>query len=500
MKKASIRLDKSYRIGEVDRRLFGSFIEHLGRAVYGGIYEPGHPDADSDGFRRDVLQLINELDVPIVRYPGGNFVSGYDWEDGVGPVDKRPRRLDLAWKTLEDNSFGTDEFVRWTRKAGTEPMLAVNLGTRGADAARSLLEYCNHPSGTYYSDMRIANGSREAHNIKLWCLGNEMDGPWQMCAKTATEYGRLAVETAKMMRMTDPSIELVACGSSNKDMPTFPDWEAEVLDHTYEQVNYISLHQYYANREGDTDSFLARTLDFDAFISTIVSTCDYIKARKRSKKSMYLSFDEWNVWYHSNDKDRKIAPWGKSPDRLEDLYNVEDALLVGGMLITLMNHADRVRVACLAQLVNVIAPIMTRTGGAACRQTIFFPFQHASRYGRGTALKTLTSSPKHDSRLYTDVPWLETSAVWNEENSELTLFVLHRGHEQVETSLTFAGFEDLLLREHIVYRNDNLLAVNTIDNPGVALPGTCKVDAGTMAQGKGTVTFGPLSWNVLRFS
>ena len=500
MKKATIRLDREFRIGEVDKRLFGSFIEHLGRAVYGGIYEPDHPEADEQGFRKDVIRLVNELDVPIVRYPGGNFVSGYNWEDGVGPVANRPKRLDLAWKTLEDNSFGTDEFVKWARKAGTEPMMAVNLGTRGPDAARQLVEYCNHPSGTQLSDQRIANGYKDPHGIKLWCLGNEMDGPWQMCAKTATEYGRIALETAKMMRMVDPDIELVACGSSSKEMPTFPDWEAEVLGHTYDQVNYISLHQYYGNRDGDTDSFLARTLGMDAFISTVVSTCDFVQARKRSKKTMFLSFDEWNVWYHSNDKDRKIDPWGKSPDRLEDIYNVEDALLVGGMLITLMNHADRVKVACLAQLVNVIAPIMTRTGGGACRQTIFYPFQHASKYGRGTALKTLTSSPLYDSKVYTDVPWLETSAVWNEEAGELTLFVLNRGREAVDVSLSLAGFEQMALRGHITYRNDDLQAVNTVDHPDKAVPGAKTVDANAVSAGKGSVAVDPLSWNVLRFS
>ena len=500
MKKAAIRLDHEFTIGAVDRRLFGSFIEHLGRAVYGGIYEPDHPEADEQGFRKDVLSLIRELDVPVVRYPGGNFVSGYNWEDGVGPVDLRPARLDLAWKTLEDNRFGTDEFLSWTRKAGSDPMMAVNLGTRGPDAARNLLEYCNHPSGSFYSDMRIRNGYKEPHGVRLWCLGNEMDGPWQICSKTAEEYGRIAYETAKVMRLVDPDIELVACGSSSKEMPTFPAWEATVLEHTYDHVDYLSLHQYYANHEGDTDTFLARTLDMDAFISSVVSTCDYVQAGKRSKKKINLSFDEWNVWFHSRNQDSRQEPWGQSPPLLEDIYTMEDALLVGGMLITLLNHADRVKIACLAQLVNVIAPIMTRNGGGVCRQTIFYPFQHASRYGRGTALHPIVTAPRYDSSQFTDVPWLEVAAVKNDGTEDgLTLFVLNRGTEALETSLRLGGFESMIPVEHIVYRHDDLLAVNTLDAPDTVLPETRKAGF-TLEQGYGSVVLEARSWNVLRFA
>ena len=221
MQTAKITIDPNFRIGEVDPRLYGSFIEHLGRAVYGGIYEPEHPTADDMGFRQDVLDLVRELGVPIIRYPGGNFVSGYDWEDGVGPVEERPRRLDLAWKTVETNRVGTNEFAAWAKRAGAEPMIAVNLGTRGTDAARNLVEYCNHPGGSYWSDLRRSHGAEEPHAVGVWCLGNEMDGPWQIGHKTAAEYGRLAVETAKAMKWVDPSIELVACGSSKAAMPTF---------------------------------------------------------------------------------------------------------------------------------------------------------------------------------------------------------------------------------------------------------------------------------------
>ncbi|MDQ2798714.1 MAG: alpha-N-arabinofuranosidase, partial [Armatimonadota bacterium] len=381
MQTAKVTVHPDFQVGEIDPRIFGSFIEHLGRAVYGGIYEPGHPTADAQGFRQDVLGMVRELRVPIVRYPGGNFVSGYNWEDGVGPAAERPQRLDLAWHVRETNAFGTNEFADWAKLAGADVMMAVNLGTRGADAARNLVEYCNHPGGTAWSDLRVRHGCREPHQIKTWCLGNEMDGPWQICSKTADEYGRIACEAAKVMKWVDPTIELVVCGSSGSGMPTFPAWEATVLEHTYEHVEYISMHTYYGNRDGDLGNYLARSLDMDNFIRTVVATCDYVKSKKRGKKDINISFDEWNVWYHSDAADAAMERWQIAPSQLEDIYTFEDALVVGLMLITLLRHADRVKIACLAQLVNVIAPIMTASGGPAWRQSIFYPFLHASLYG-----------------------------------------------------------------------------------------------------------------------
>ncbi|WP_035454047.1 alpha-N-arabinofuranosidase [Alicyclobacillus herbarius] len=495
--KATITLDSHYKLADVDPRIYGSFIEHLGRAVYGGIYEPGHPTANEQGFRQDVADLVRELKVPIVRYPGGNFVSGYNWEDGVGPVEQRPARLDLAWRSTEPNRVGTNEFVDWARLVNTEVMMAVNLGTRGIDAARNLVEYCNHPSGSYWSDLRIAHGYRNPHNIRVWCLGNEMDGPWQIGHKTADEYGRLAVETAKAMKLVDPNLELVACGSSNRHMATFPEWERIVLDHTYEHVDYISMHTYYGNRDGDTLNFLAQSLDMDEFIKTVVATCDYIKAKKRSKKTMYLSFDEWNVWFHSNEADKQITPWTVAPPLLEDIYTMEDALLVGAMLITLLKHADRVKMACLAQLVNVIAPIMTENGGAAWKQTIFYPYLHASVYGRGTVLHTLVDSPKYDSKDFTDVPYVDAVAVWNPEQDEVTLFAVNRNLEEslpLECRLgSFAGYR---VAEHLVLRHDDLKATNTSDNPNNVVPTKSQqtVQDGETLQAE----LQAASWNVIR--
>jgi len=369
MIKGRIVVDRDFPIAAVDKRLYGAFVEHLGRCVYGGIYEPGHPTADDHGFRQDVLALTKELGCTIIRYPGGNFVSGYDWEDGVGPKDQRPRRLDHAWFSTETNEFGTDEFVDWCRAANVEAMLAVNLGTRGPDEARRLVEYCNVEQGTMLSDRRRANGYAAPHGIKFWCLGNEMDGPWQMEAKTATEYGRIALEAAKMMRWIDPSIELAACGSSGRNMPTFGAWEDTVLAHAFDHVEYISLHTYLNNYDGDTPAFLASCDLMDNFIDEVVAIADSVAARRRSAKRIMLSFDEWNVWYRTrrNRAARVKEAWPVAPPILEEQYNMEDALAFGGMCISLLNHADRVTAACLAQLVNVIASIMTETGGPAWR-------------------------------------------------------------------------------------------------------------------------------------
>lgn len=499
MQTAKIVMDRDFRIGEVDPRLYGSFIEHLGRAVYGGIYEPGHPTADVLGFRRDVLDLVKELRCPIVRYPGGNFVSGYNWEDGVGPLPDRPRRLDLAWRTVETNEVGTNEFAQWAKLAETEFMLAVNLGTRGVDAARNLVEYCNLPGGTYWSDLRISHGVAEPYEIKTWCLGNEVDGPWQIGHKTAHEYGRLACETAKAMKWVDPDLELVACGSSNRKMLTFPDWELTVLDQSYEHVDYISLHTYYGKPAHDTGRHLAQSLDMDDFIRSVISTCDHVKAKKRSKRQINLSFDEWNVWHHAGDGDRNLAPWQVAPPMAENTYSLEDALLVGCMLITLLKHADRVKIACMAQLVNVLAPIMTVTGGGVWRQTIYYPFLHASRYGRGLALDLKVDSPRYDDPQLDSVPVLETVATLDEEAEQLTIFAVNRDQDAdlpLEGDLRcMAGYEVI---EHIVLENANRNAANTADRPDAVTPHSGGTAA--MRDGKLTAVLPKLSWNVIRLS
>ncbi len=500
MKKASLILDKDYAIGQIDPRMYGSFIEHLGRAVYGGIYEPDHPTADENGFREDVIAKVRELNIPIVRYPGGNFVSGFNWEDSIGPRAQRPRRLDLAWGTTETNEVGLHEFVDWARKANTDVMYAVNLGTRGPDAARNVVEYANHKSGSYWSDLRAKNGAKDPFGIKLWCLGNEMDGPWQMCHKTAYEYGRVANEAAKMMKWVDPSIQVVACGSAAHDMPTYGAWEYEMLMECYENVDYVSLHRYYGNPTGDTPGFLARSMDLDDFIREVVAICDAVGGRKHAKKKLNLSFDEWNVWYHSSQQDKEILKadkWGRALPLLEDIYNFEDALLAGAILITFLKNADRVKVACLAQLVNVIAPIMTRNGGGVWAQTIFYPMMHASRYGRGTALRPIVTSPVYDCKDYERVPLVDAAATLGDDGS-LTVFAINRSmDEDIELDFDLRAFGDLKAQEHIVLHHDDVKAVNTEANPDnvVPAPGTpVRIDGG-----KASVVLPALSWNVMRF-
>lgn len=500
MRKATLTLDRSFTIDRIDPRLYGSFLEHLGRAVYGGIYEPDHPLADKHGFRKDVLAMVRELNVPLVRYPGGNFVSGFRWEDAIGPVDQRPRRLDLAWLTTETNEVGMHEFAQWCEAAGTEMMYSVNLGTRGADAARNVVEYANHPGGTQLSDLRIRNGRKEPFGIKTWCLGNEMDGPWQICHKTAYEYGRLANETAKLMKWVDSSIEVVACGSSHSDMPTFGSWEQTVLTECYDNVDYVSLHRYYGNPTGDTPGFLARTMDLNDFIHTVVCICDAEKGRRHSKKTLNLSFDEWNIWYHSNAQDQEVLKrdrWGRALPLLEETYNFEDALLVGCILITFLRNADRVKIACLAQLVNVIAPICTRNGGGCWAQTIFYPFLHLSRYGRGTSMRVAVESPVYDCGDYEKVPYVESAATLADDGG-LTVFCVNRSlTEAIPLEICLNGFESYRLAEHILLHHDDVNASNTEDAPNTVIP--CKGPGGTMDGAMATVLLPALSWNVLRF-
>lgn len=485
----TINANKNDIIGQIDKRLFGSFIEHLGRAVYGGIYEPEHPTADQSGFRGDVLSLVRELGVPIIRYPGGNFVSGYNWEDGTGDKSKRPRKMELAWQTIETNEVGIDEFQEWARLAGSDIMMAVNLGTRGADDARNLVEYCNGVTTTYYAEMRRKNGFEQPFGIKLWCLGNEMDGKWQICAQTPYEYARKACETAKVMKWADDSIELVACGSSNSHSPTFGEWEETVLRECYEYIDYLSLHNYYGNPDNDSAAYLGCSLDMDRFIKQVALICDKVKAEKQTDKQINLSFDEWNVWFHSNEQDKAIPKWTVAPPQLEDIYNLEDALVAGTLLITLMKNCDRVKIACLAQLVNVIAPIMTESGGRVWKQTIFYPYLHALKYGKGTVLDIDVDCEKYTAN-GNEIPYVEACAVWNESDGECVVFAVNRSLDTM-CELTLNLAENITPTEHIAVTSDDLKDVNTADCE--------RVSEKTQPLNSLTAKLQPKSWNVLKF-
>jgi len=491
---AKLIVDKDFRVGKIDKRIYGSFIEHLGRAVYHGIYEPTHPLADENGFRNDVAELVKEIDVPVVRYPGGNFVSCFNWEDSVGPRDQRPRRPDLAWHTIETNEVGVDEFMKWCKKVNTSPMMAVNLGTRDTRAAVNLLEYCNMKSGTQYSDMRIKNGTVDPHNIKLWCMGNEMDGPWQTGHKTAEEYGRIAHETAKAMKMLDSSIETVVCGSSHNKMATYPEWERKVLTEAYDSAEYISLHMYQSNWDNNPLKYFARATQMENFIKDVISTCDYVRAVKRGKKDINISFDEWNVWYHSLDNDRTIEPWSIAPGLLEDIYNHEDAIMNGLQLIAMLRHADRVKIACLAQLVNVIAPIMTENNGPAWRQTIFYPYMQASRYGRGTTLLTNIECDTYEAEGVGDVGYVQGVAI-EQDNGDLTIFAVNCDPENsIDLDCIVKGYGERKVKLCTTMTNDDLKAINTagnecchpVDNTNYVVEGE-----------KVTVKLPKVSWNVI---
>ncbi|AGL19369.1 alpha-N-arabinofuranosidase [Actinoplanes sp. N902-109] len=493
MHSASLTVDPAFRAGEVDPRLYGSFVEHLGRCVYTGIFEPGHPTADPDGFRQDVAGLVRELGVPIVRYPGGNFVSGYRWEDGIGPAAERPTRLDLAWRSLETNQVGVGEFLTWARSVGVEPMMAVNLGTRGIDAARSLVEYCNLPGGTYWSDLR--GGS--PYGIKVWCLGNEMDGPWQIGHKTAHEYGRLALETAKAMRQVDPAIELVACGSSGRGMPTFGSWEATVLTEAYDAVDYVSMHAYYQQHGDDRASFLAVATDMDGFIDELIATADHVKAVGRHRKRINISFDEWNVWYQSRFDGETNLAIEQAPRLIEDVYSVTDAVVVGNLLISLLRHADRVKIGCLAQLVNVIAPIMTEPGGAVWRQASYHPFALTAKYGQGTALQVAVQSPRTETALYGEVPLLDAVAVQNDGG--VVVFAVNRSLDTpLGLDVDLRSFAGLSTASHTALYDADPDAVNTAAEPDRVTPRAQddpKLDGGRLQ-----AVLPPLSWNMIRLS
>ena len=506
---ARITLDLADQVGPVPPRLFGSFVEHLGRAVTTGIHEPGHPTSDEQGFRGDVLDLTRELGVTVVRYPGGNFVSSYRWEDGVGPVEERPARLAPAWHTVEDNSVGLHEFVHWARTAGVEVMYAVNLGTRGIQEAADVLEYANHPSGTTLSDRRRANGDAEPFDITLWCLGNEMDGPWQVGHKTADEYGRLAAETARLMRMVDRRVELVVAGSSGEGMPTFGDWERTVLRHTDGLVDHVSVHAYVQERDGDVAGFLASAVPFERYVTRVAEIMDEVGAKRPDGRPLGIAVDEWNVWdltdWNAVDDPEMVDVGGRQrPRQLEQIYDVADAVVVGSLLGVLLRQCDRVTVANLAQLVNVIAPIMTEPGGAAWKQTTFAPFATVAGTVGGTSLRPRVESDDIDTVAHGAVAAVDAAAVLGEDGSVTTFLTNRSPDHAVEMDLVVQGLPTgagsrLAVAVLTAPNGGDRRTVNDAAGQPVELRDLADVawDVYAAGNGNGRVTLPPMSWTRL---
>jgi alpha-N-arabinofuranosidase len=504
-----VQLDET--VADVPRRLFGTFVEHLGRGVYQGIHEPGHPTADEHGFRQDVLALVRELGVTAVRYPGGNFVSGYRWEDGVGPADRRPVRLDGAWHSLETNQVGLHEFAGWAKAAGLELMEAINLGTRGVAEAADLLEYANHPGGTELSERRRSNGADQPFGIRLWCLGNEMDGPWQIGHKTADEYGRLAAETARFLRFIDPRVELVAAGSSNPEMPTFGSWERTVLRHTAGLVDHISVHAYYEETGGDVDSFLASGVGLDSYLDAVAAIVDEVGVEQGLSHTVGISVDEWNVWYQTRwneqDKDAVLTgDWPEHPRLLEDEYNVTDAVVVGSLLIALLRHADRVTMANLAQLVNVIAPIRCEPGGPAWRQTTFFPFALTATEARGRVVRPRIETPLLPTAKYGAVPMVDAVSTVDADGSTSFFIVNRSSQETAELTLDLVGSDLEILSAQTLTIPDggDRFTVNGSDEQPVApvalQPVACVTGSNGSAGTRLTAVLPALSWTVFTFA
>lgn len=491
MKKYKVIADKNLEVGKIEDTLFSSFIEHLGRAVYGGIYQPDHPSADKDGFRNDVADMLKQLNLSLVRYPGGNFVSGYNWEDGIGPKEKRPTKKEEAWKSIETNEVGTDEFMKWAKKVGVKPMMAVNLGTGTVENAHNLVQYCNADDDSKYANLRRKYGDNKPYNITYWCLGNEMDGDWQIGHLSADKYAAKANEAVKLMREVDPNIKFIACGSSHIDMPTFPEWDRVVLDNLYDDVDYLSVHQYFFESTTE-DDFFASNLAMEKYLTTLRSLLNFIQTKHRNKKPIYLCFDEYNIWYNTTPLPSEYTV---APALLEENQSMKDTLVFGGLTNALLNNCDIVKIACLAQLVNVIAPIVTKNDRGYVLNTIWYPYYNFCNYMRGVALKSFVAGgDQFDSRF--GKAYYITTAITHNDN-ELVIQVVNYAKEDTTVDFEISGFNGFEFVSHLVMHDEDLNARNTFDNPNRVLPHEHHGDVSINGE-KINVKLEKLSWNFIR--
>jgi alpha-L-arabinofuranosidase len=425
--RARVKIDTERTAGDIDPKIYGNFIEHLGRCIEGGIFEEGSPLSDANGYRRDVLDAVKKLNVPILRWPGGNFSSNYMWKDGIGPRDKRPPRLEMAWGTVESNRFGTHEFLQYAEMIKTEPYICANLGTGSWQDAQQWVEYCNSADDTAMTRLRRQNGRQQPWKVTYWGLGNEMDGPWQMGHRSADDYGKFALEAAKLMKWTDPNIKLIAAGSSNFGPGSdWTGWNRTVLEHLWNHVDYLAVHMYVGNRENDFGEFLSSSVELDNRIKTTAGIIDAALSGRPGGRKIHIAWDEWNVWYRargSKERGRRI---------LEERYNLEDALVVATFLNSFVNSADVIKMANMAQLVNVIAPIFTNEKGMFL-QTIYYPLQLFANNSKGKALSLFVESPGYKTKRFDDVKYIDTSAAY--DNGMLVMNVVNRHRDQsIETT------------------------------------------------------------------
>ena len=466
--KAKLKLNTAFNTGEIDPRIFSGFLEHLGRAIYGGVYDPDNDLSDSNGLRRDVVEAMTGLNMPFVRYPGGNFVSNYDWRDGVG-AERKPFP-DFAWRATEPNQFGVDEFMKWCQAVGTSPMLAINLGTLGPKEGAEFVEYCNLNTDTYWSNARRINGNAEPYNVKMWCLGNEMDGPWQAGHVPADQYSLKARNAARLIRGIDPSVELIAAGSSGRFMSTYMEWDRTVLETCWDDINFISAHRYSNNSDDDTLNFLAEGTIIDSILTDYASVIRYVKARNKSNHNIYVSFDEWNVWYRERSGENRDANWKIGTPQLEEIYNLEDALVCAQYLNAFIRRSDLVKVACLAQIVNVIAPVITSPSGIL-KQTIYFPSAMYSRYAKGISLTPIVESPFYDLSGQQGVPFLDASASFDRLTGRMSLFLVNRSiEENIRVEIDIADREIMSTGVVQELSGNNPKLSNSWENPNNVVP------------------------------
>ena len=490
---AQVFLDSNRTIAPISPLLFGGFAEHMGRCIYEGIYDPESSHADSHGFRKDVLEALRDQAYTIIRYPGGNFLSGYHWLDGVGLKERRPRRRELAWQSVETNQFGTNEFMEFCTAINAAPMLAVNMGTGTIHSASNLVEYCNVPGGTYWSDLRASHGFRQPHDVRYWCVGNEMDGPWQIGHLDAVEYGKKALEAAKMMKWQDPSIKTVLCGSSNDRMPTYPEWDRTALEIAWEYMDYLSIHYYINNPDQDTTSYLASAVFFERFVDTLEGTLRYVKAKRRSKHDIYLSWDEWQVW-HSIGSPMQ-GNWTEAPHLAEDNYNLEDALVVAQWLNGFLRKSHVLKIACVAQIVNVISWLQTR-GDELLKHPSYYVFKLFSNLARGAALDVLVKAPVVETQKFDAVPALDVSASYNAENQQGAVFLVNRNlTESIRTQIVWQDQQAVQVQKALQLAGSDPNEGNTWEEPNRLVANT--IPAPKVDHGLTMINLPPMSFTVL---